>query len=480
VRLAGAFAGALALTAAAGCATVPVERTFDEAAADAAGRVGARLEWADVSAPAADVEAAVVELLARPLDADGAVQVALLHNRRLQAAYAELGRAAAAATGAGLPPNPFLEVVARFRDGGGTPRLEISIVEEIVDLFLLPARRRLAAVELARAKVDLAAGVVDLVAETRTAFLRYQAERQLLALDRHALLSVEAAWEMAGHLREAGNLSELDLLAERDLYEGMRLEVSRRELAVADLRESLNQRMGLWGEAATAWTAGERLPDLPAADGSPGDPETAALDRSLDLAAALLDLEAAARRLGIADVTAVFPEVEVGAEGEREGEDTPSDADGEWWVGPSVGFRLPVFDAGRARRVGARMELRREWDRLAALGVELRAAARRSAARVDFARAHALHVRDVLLPVRTAVTEQTQLHYNAMFLGVFRLLDAKRREIGAARAWVEALRDYWLARAELDRLLAGRLPADPGARRDAGPAPGDPGRGEGH
>ena len=479
MRRAGPALVALAL-ALAGCASVPVERSFDEAAADAADRAGARLEWAEVSAPAAELEAEVVELLSRPLDADAAVQVALLHNRRLQAAYAELGRSAAAATRAGLPPNPFVELVARFRDGiGGTPQLEISIVEELVELFLLPARKRLAAVELERAKLAVAGAVVDLAAETRAAFVRYQAERQLLDLDRHALLAVEAGWEMAGRLREAGNVSELDLLVERDLYEGMRLDVSRRELAVAELRETLNERMGLWGEAAGAWSAEERLPDLPAADGLPADPEAGALARSLDVAGAVLDLEAAARRLGIADVAAVFHEVEAGAEGEREVEERADGTATEWWVGPSVGFRLPVFDSGRARRVGARMEIRREWDRLAALGVELRAAARRSAARVDFAREHALHVRDVLLPVRTAVTEHTQLHYNAMFLGVFRLLDAKRREIGAARQWVEALRDYWLARAELDRLLAGRLPGA-AAAMDGGPAARDPRRGEEH
>jgi cobalt-zinc-cadmium efflux system outer membrane protein len=50
------------------------------------------------------------------------------------------------------------------------------------------------------------------------------------------------------------------------------------------------------------------------------------------------------------------------------------------------------------------------------------------------------------------------LPFNAMNLGVFQLMQAKRDQIEAARAYVQALREYWTARAEVDQLLAGRLP----------------------
>jgi cobalt-zinc-cadmium efflux system outer membrane protein len=447
-----------------GCATVPVDDAFSDAADLAEERTGERLEWPGVSAGADEVDARVAGLLDRPLDADAAVEVALLHNRRLQARYAELGRAAAAKVQAGLPSNPFVEVVARFRDGdGGTPQLDVSVVQEVLDLFLLPARKRLAAAELERAKLDLASAAVGLAAGTRQDFLRYQAELQLLELDRHVLTASEAAWEMAVQLREAGNVSELDLLVERDFYEQVKLEVSRRELAVAELRVRLDRRLGLWGERAAAWTAEERLPELPPAAEPPADPERRAVESSLDLAAALLDLEAAARRLGITRATAVFPELEVGAEGEREverGEDGGSHT--EWWYGPSVGFGLPVFDQGRPRRVMAEMEVRRRRDELAALAVEVRAAARGAASRLAFAERHARYVRDVQLPLRLEVTAQTQLHYNGMFLGIFQLLDAKRGELEAGRAYVSALRDYWLARGAFDQILAGRMPGGDG------------------
>lgn len=452
---------------------------FRAAAALAEERSGQRLEWPDVSAPSAEVDAAVGELLARPLDAQAAAQVALLNNRGLHARYAELGRAAAAKVQAGLPPNPFLQVAARFRDGdGGTPRLEVSVVEPFLDLFLLPARKRLAAVELERAKLDLAGAAVEVGATTREAFVRYQSELQLLDLDRQSLLAVEAAWEMARQMHEAGNLSELDLLVQRDFYEQMKVESARRELRVAELRERLDERMGLWGDRATSWSAEERLPEVPEATKLPDDPEREAVARSLDIAGAVLDLEAAARRLGVTDVAAVLPDLEIGAEGERDVEHERGGAEhSEWWSGPVVAFRVPLFDQGQPRRVAARMEIRGRWDELAALGVEVRASARRAATAVELAAQRARYLRDVALPLRIEVTRQTQLHYNGMFLGIFQLLDAKRREIEAGRDYVMALREYWLARGQLETLLAGRLPAPERDATDEGEGPG-PIRGE--
>jgi outer membrane protein, heavy metal efflux system len=46
-----------------------------------------------------------------------------------------------------------------------------------------------------------------------------------------------------------------------------------------------------------------------------------------------------------------------------------------------------------------------------------------------------------------------------MFLSAFQLLTVKQGEIDARRGYLESLRDYWIARAELARALGGSLPA---------------------
>ena len=65
---------------------------------------------------------------------------------------------------------------------------------------------------------------------------------------------------------------------------------------------------------------------------------------------------------------------------------------------------------------------------------------------------------DVVLPLRRRIVEETQLQSNAMQVSPFRLVAAKREEIDAEIKYRRLLRDFWIARAELDQIVAGRLP----------------------
>jgi outer membrane protein, heavy metal efflux system len=79
--------------------------------------------------------------------------------------------------------------------------------------------------------------------------------------------------------------------------------------------------------------------------------------------------------------------------------------------------------------------------------------------------------RDVVLPLRQKVVEETQLQYNAMLVGVFQLLQAKREQIAAGATYIDHLREYWTARSNVEQLLAGRM-AEASAR-ETGPAGGE-------
>ena len=78
--------------------------------------------------------------------------------------------------------------------------------------------------------------------------------------------------------------------------------------------------------------------------------------------------------------------------------------------------------------------------------------------RVDGARDRALYYRDILLPLHERIVNEAQLQYNAMQLGPFQLLRAREQQIQTAVAYIESLRDYWLARADVEQILSGRLP----------------------
>ena len=65
-----------------------------------------------------------------------------------------------------------------------------------------------------------------------------------------------------------------------------------------------------------------------------------------------------------------------------------------------------------------------------------------------------------LLPLQHTIVDQTLRQYNAMQTGVRELLFARTQQLETNRAYVAALRSYWLLRADLDQLLAGRLMDD--------------------
>ena len=47
-----------------------------------------------------------------------------------------------------------------------------------------------------------------------------------------------------------------------------------------------------------------------------------------------------------------------------------------------------------------------------------------------------------------------------MLVGVFELLQARRSQLDAYQSYVEAVRDYWLARTDLRRSVGGVLPGE--------------------
>jgi cobalt-zinc-cadmium efflux system outer membrane protein len=116
----------------------------------------------------------------------------------------------------------------------------------------------------------------------------------------------------------------------------------------------------------------------------------------------------------------------------------------------------PIFE--KQGEVGvAEAERRQQENVYADTAVHIRASARSAATQLDAARARLIYSRDVILPLKQKVVEETQLQYNAMLVGVFQLLQAKREQIEAGARYIDQLREYWIARTNVEELLAGRL-----------------------
>ncbi|NWG45684.1 MAG: TolC family protein, partial [Alphaproteobacteria bacterium] len=74
----------------------------------------------------------------------------------------------------------------------------------------------------------------------------------------------------------------------------------------------------------------------------------------------------------------------------------------------------------------------------------------------------AVFQRQTVLPLAGQLLTGAGRDYNAMQIGVFGYLDAKREQLRAGRTYVLALRDYWLARTRFEQIVWGGSPADAG------------------
>ena len=431
-----------------GCASVNLKAGFAEVSAAVEERAATQIGW--YRGTELDNEAAekLRALLQRKLGADDAVQIATLNNRDLQAIYSDLGLAQADLVQAGLFRNPILDAALLFPLSGVRPDLQLTVVISFLDALYVPLRKRVAAAQFEEAKLRVTGAVLDLVAQVRRAFYEHQANEQMRELRETIVQALAASWDVSRRLREAGNITDLDLARDRAAAETSKLALRSAEIAARQSRERLNDLMGTWGEH-TGWEIDGRLPDVPAEPLPVEGVERVALSRSIDLSQARQRIITAGHQLGYDRATALIPETEVGVEAERE--------EG-WKVGPVLSVPLPLFDQGQARVGRATTELRRTQQEYYALAVRIRATARAVRDRMLGERDRALYYRDILLPLQERIVNEAQLQYNAMQIGVFQLLRDRERQIETGAAYVEVLREYWLARTDLALISSGRLP----------------------
>jgi outer membrane protein, heavy metal efflux system len=430
----------------AGCAHVDPNPAFADVARTVHLRTGKRVQWNRGSAEDAQAQAAVASLLSRPLTADSAVQVALLNNRNLQATYEDLGIAQADLVEAGLLKNPVFLFERRLPGQA----MEIDVLQQFMDIMLLPLRKRIAAAQFEGAKLQVGHEILNVAADVRAAFYQHQGDQQLIEMRQTVADATERSAETALKMREAGNIRDLDLASEHATHTQAKIDLAKAQASAVESREKLNKLMGVFG-TQTNWMVASRLPQLPGNEIRMSQIEPRAIQQRLDLAAARQQFIAQSHARGIAPIEAVLQEAEVGTHFEHEVEG------GVHSVGPSISVPVPIFNQGQPASARANAKTRQAAQRYLALAADVRSDVRAARDRMLLARRQVEYFKSTALPARTRVTEESQLQYNAMQISPFQLLQAKQEEVKTGADSIEALRDYWVARAELEKAVGGRL-----------------------
>ncbi len=442
----------------AGCASFSPDGGFGAVQQAAAERLSppTQLAWARQPEDLDRIAQRVAALLAAPLGADEAVQVALLSNRGLQAAYAELGISEAEVVQAGRLPNPGFSF-GRLTQGHEI-ELERGLHVNLARLLALPLVQRVEARRLEQLRTTVAMQVLSLAADTRKAWVQAVAAEESVRYGRQVMQAAEAGAELARRMAQVGNFNKLQQAREQGFYADAALNLARAEQQRRAARERLTRLMGLWGEQ-TNFRLPERLPDLPAQPRELPDVERTALAQRLDVAAARSAAETTARNLGLTRATRFVNVLELGW-ARNSSNEAPTRR------GWEIGLELPLFDWGDARVARAESVYMQALHRAAETAINARSEAREAYDAYRSAWDIARHQRDEIVPLRARIAEENLLRYNGMLIGVFELLADARSQIASVNAAIEALRDFWLAQADLDMALVGK----PSLTAAAGPA----------
>jgi outer membrane protein, heavy metal efflux system len=433
-----------------GCASTSPQPAFRDVARHVEQQSGQRPRWEQGTHADRELERALHDLLGRDLTVDGAVQVALLRNRSLIATYEELSIAQADLVQAGLLRNPVLSVgVPPAEIDSISPPIVVGVAEDFLDLLTIPARKTAARARLEATELRVSDQVLDHAARVRTAYFTLQGAEQAAAVRGIVAAAADAAAALASAQHEAGNLSDLDLESQRGQAEQARVDLQLGEAEVRRAREQLTRLLGLWG-ADTEYTVAPRLPALPDAEPPLDHLESLAVAQRADLAAMRKEVEELGHVLSLARSTRWAGALTVGLEAARL-------VDGNYSFGPNVSIELPLFDQHQALLARLEASLRQSEARLQARAVDARSEVRAARDAMVAARGLAERYRTVVVPLRERIVALAQQRYDAMLLGAYELLLAKQSEVGAYRDYIGAVRDYWIARSDLERATGGRL-----------------------
>ena len=394
-------------------------------------------------------DALVTQLLRRTLSVESAVQIALLNNRGLQAAYNELALAEADAIEQSLPPNPTFSLSRISGDGGF--EFERQVVGDILALATLPFRSEIARRRFHEAQLRAALETLRLAADVRRAYYQAAGSSELAALLSDTKTTAETIAQLAEKLGQTGGLNKLDQAREQVFYAEITADLATARQQATSARERLARLLGVWG-GQVDFKLPKALPALPRSPKSLPNIEVEAVGRRVDLQMARIELDLLAKALNLTEATRFVTLLDLAgiSRKTKEPEGAPFRQRGF-----DLQLQIPIFDGGEVRVRQAAESYNIALNRLTEKAVNVRSEAR-DAYRVyrstyDIAGNYQREV----VPLRNIISDEAQLRYGSMQIDVFALLAEAKLRIAAQRASIDARRDFWLAHSDLQSVVDG-------------------------
>ncbi len=436
-----------------GCASVDFDQAIADTNQDAGTFTGGQLALRQTAEQNAAGSALTSELLSKPLSSDDAVRLALANSPAVQTLLAQSWADMSAANQAGRISNPLFKFErVTFKD-----ELELGRILSfgLLDLLTIPRRQAIAQSQIAQARVQLSANVVEQVTQVRQAWVRAVSSSQVLQYAEQINTTAQASAELAKRMQQVGNFNKLQRARQQVFYADSIAQLASAQHSALAAREELVRLLGLTDTQASALKLPDRLPDLPKDARAPSVVSSTATDQRLDVQLARGQLDAAGKAQGLNLLTSLL-DVELDIirsttfdNGSGVGQAFPK-------RGYELGIRLPIFDWGNAKRDAMNAQSLAAANRYESTVRSATSQLRESYSAYRTAYDVARHYRDEVVPLRKTMAEENVLRYNGMLIGVFELLADTRDQISSVVTAINAYQQFWLADAALSASMTGK------------------------
>lgn len=398
------------------------------------------------------VRGQVKAILTGTLSAEEAVQLALLNNRGLQAAYNELGISEADYVEASSLPNPVLSIGKVL--AGEELEIEARLVASILSLFTLKSRTAVAELEFEAAQFRAIEATFRLAADTRRAFYTAVASRQKQGFLEQARESARLTADFTVKLGATGAATKVDQARASTFYLEISNQLAEFKLQAELDREALVRLLGLWGQDVN-FKLPSVLPPIPDKLPKSDDVEALAIGKRIDLRIAKLELDALAKALKLTNATRYTSMLDLAGlatyRAEGEGEERIETRG----YGFELEFELPIFDTGAGEAKRASEQYMQAVNLLAERAVNIRSEVRGAYQAYRATYDITWQYRNRILPLRQVITEQSLLEYNGMLTDVFDLLTTAQENADSNIAAIEAKRNFFLATVDFQSAILG-------------------------
>lgn len=427
------------------------------------------------------------------LGVDEAVVLALRNNRELRADLEMIGKASADLLQAGLLQNPVINFMAMFPDGGGRSMLRSNALplQPLQELWLIPAREKVATAQVQQAVLRVADRAVETATAARRVYARIQYTQRAIELIRENMAVVDQTMQLIQIRQTAGKATQVEVNVPRIRVFRLRSELLAMEAEQNNLKREMLMLMG-FAAATDAWSVEpiHELDDPLAPALSEEELIAAAQSQRLDLLAAEWELTASERRIELMRREG-WPELALGLTFERSAAPrsqnptlagragnaatqslsggapessalmpfTPKARDMKYLVGPMIEMELPIFDRNQAQVAKAFHEYRESLARYEARGQQIVWKVRETRITYDQACEQVRFFREAIIPEVERNLRLVQKSFRSGQEDFTIYLQVQEDLIMNRLRLLEFLRDVNVNMAELKRQVGGRFPS---------------------